>query len=129
MYDRSVFVEGRATKRRLRQWRRTGIIHVTVKDSVITGITGTGVQITAAGTSVSGEVFNTEISYAVVAGAAVSGGNASLKLSGNHITNNVTGVSNSGGTLQSYKNNMISDNTTDGTPITAVAGYANGAGQ
>jgi len=32
-------------------------------------------------------------------------------------------------TLQSYKNNMIFDNTTDGTPITAVSGYANNTGQ
>ena len=32
--------------------------------------------------------------------------------------NNITGVS---GTVQSFKNNQIVDNGTDGTPITAVS--------
>jgi len=59
-------------------------------------------------------------------GAAV--GTGSLKLGNNNITNNLTGVATGGGTLQSFKNNQISDNVTDGTPITAVPGYS-GTGQ
>ena len=107
----------------------SGIVHVNVTESILTGMGNTGVRIAAAATSVAGEVFSSQISNAVVAGVSTSGGNASLKLGLNAITHNVTGVSNGGGTLQSYKNNMISDNTTDGTPITAVAGYAGGTGQ
>jgi hypothetical protein len=107
----------------------TGIIHVNVRDSVITAVGNTGVQITSAGTAVTGEVINTQISYSVVAGAATSGGSASLTLGENTITNNVTGVSAPSGTLLSYKNNMIADNGSNGTPITAVAGYAGGTGQ
>jgi hypothetical protein len=47
-----------------------------------------------------------------------------LKLGGNTITDNTTGVASSGGTLQSFKNNQIADNGADGTPINAVPGYS-----
>jgi hypothetical protein len=40
----------------------------------------------------------------------------------NTIANNVTGVVNLGGTLQSFKNNQIALNGTDGTPIAAFPG-------
>jgi hypothetical protein len=106
-----------------------GTIRVNVKDSVITDISGTGVQITSGGTVVGGEVIDTQISYANGVGAAVAGGSATLTLGLNSITNNVTGVAAPSGTLLSYKNNMIADNVTQGTPITAVAGYAGGTGQ
>ena len=52
------------------------------------------------------------------------GAAATLKVGGNIVTNNVTGVASSGGTLQSFKNDMIIDNGVDGTPITAVPGYS-----
>jgi hypothetical protein len=106
-----------------------GVIRVNVRDSVITDIGATGVQITSGGTAVSGEVINTQISNTVTAGAGVSGASASLTLGANAITNNVNAVSSPSGTLQSYKNNMIADNVNNGTPINAVAGYANGTGQ
>ena len=35
---------------------------------------------------------------------------------------NVTGVSNAGGILQSFKNNVVAANGTDGTPMTAFPG-------
>jgi len=104
-----------------------GVIRLNVKDSVVTHAGGNGVQISSAGGGpvVSGEVIGTQISYAST-GASVSGASASLTLGENSITNNVTGVSAPSGTLLSYKNNMINDNVSNGTPITAVAGYTNG---
>jgi hypothetical protein len=96
-----------------------GTVHVQVKDSVITGSSNNGV--TVSGSSFSADVINSQISYSVGTGAVV--GSGSLKLGGNTITNNVTGVAQVGGTLQSFKNNQITDNGTDGTPITAVPGY------
>jgi hypothetical protein len=107
----------------------SGTIRVNVKDSVINDVSATGVQITSAGTVVGGEVIDTQISYANGVGAAVAGGSASLTLGNNAITNNVTGVAAPSGTLLSYKNNMIFDNVTNGTPINPVAGYAGGTGQ
>ncbi|HWX85609.1 MAG TPA: right-handed parallel beta-helix repeat-containing protein [Xanthobacteraceae bacterium] len=103
-----------------------GVIRLNVKESVVTHTGGTGVQVTSGGTSVVGEVTGTQISYAGGAGTAVAGGSASLTLGENTITNNVTGVSAPSGTLLSYKNNMIADNGSNGTPITAVTGYTNG---
>jgi hypothetical protein len=103
-----------------------GVIRLNVKESVVTHSGGNGVQITSGGTVVTGEVTGTQISYAGGVGASVAGGSASLTLGENTITNNVTGVSAPSGILLSYKNNMIADNASNGTPITAVAGYTNG---
>jgi hypothetical protein len=107
----------------------TGVIRVNVRDSVITDIGGTGVQITSAGTVVTGEVIGTQVSYTITAGVAVAGGSAILTLGENTITNNAVAASSPSGTLQSYKNNMIADNANNSTPINAVAGYAGGTGQ
>jgi len=103
-----------------------GVIRLNVKESIVTHTGGNGVQVTSAGTIVSGEVTGNQISYASGVGASVSGGSASLTLGENTITNNVTGVSAPSGTLLSYKNNMIADNGSNGTPINAVTGYTNG---
>jgi len=104
----------------------TGVIRLNVKDTVVTHSGGNGVQVTSAGTIVSGEVTGSQISYASGVGASVAGGSASLTLGENTITNNVTGVSAPSGTLLSYKNNMIADHGSNGTPINAVTGYTNG---
>jgi hypothetical protein len=95
-----------------------GIVHVQIRDSVITGSTNNGVTVSAANGGA--DVINTLISYSNNIGAVV--GSGTLKLGGNTITNNVTGVSAAGGTLQSFKDNRITDNGTDGTPIAAVPG-------
>ena len=62
------------------------------------------------------------INFNAGVGAAVAGSSATLLLGGNTIAANVTGVSNSLGTLQSFKDNRIALNGTDGTPITAFPG-------
>jgi hypothetical protein len=99
-----------------------GIAHVQVRDSVVSASLNNGITISSTGPSFTADVVNTIISYNINIGAAVSGAAASLKLGGNTITSNVNGVSNSGGTLQSFMNNQITDNINDGTPITAVPG-------
>jgi hypothetical protein len=101
-----------------------GIVHVQVKDSVVSGSSNNGISISSAGPSFTADVVNSIIRYNTSTGAAVTGAAASLKLGGNTITDNATGVASSGGTLQSFKNNQITDNSTDGTPITAVPGYS-----
>ena len=98
-----------------------GAMHVQVRDSVITSSTNNGV--TVSGSSASADVFNTQISYSVNTGASVGAG--SLKIGLDTITNNVLGVSSG---VLSFKNNMITDNSTDGTPVSAVPGYS-GTGQ
>jgi hypothetical protein len=101
-----------------------GIVHVQVKDSVVSGSSNNGISISSTGPSFTADVVNSIIRYNTSTGAAVTGAAASLKLGGNTITDNATGVASSGGTLQSFKNNQITDNSTDGTPITAVPGYS-----
>jgi hypothetical protein len=101
-----------------------GISHVQVKDSVISASSNNGISISSTGPSFTADVVDNIIRYNVNSGAAVTGAAATLKLGGNTITNNVTGVASSGGTLQSFQNNMITDNGVDGIPITAVPGYS-----
>ena len=99
-----------------------GVSHFTVKDSVISASSNTGVVVASSGAALSGLIEGSMISFNANTGAAVAGAAATLLLDGNTIANNVTGVINLGGTLQSFKNNKIALNGTDGTPITAVPG-------
>jgi len=94
------------------------VINAQVLNSVITGSSNNGVTLSAAnGTA---DVINTLISYSNNDGAVVGAG--TLTLGGDTITNNVTGVAAAGGTLLSFKDNRITNNGTNGTPITAVPG-------
>jgi hypothetical protein len=51
-----------------------------------------------------------------------SGAAATVRIRGATISGNVTGVSFAGATMQSFKNNRIAGNNTDGTPIPAFSG-------
>ena len=99
-----------------------GVSHVTVKDSVISASTNSGVVVLSSGAAFSGLVEGSTINFNANTGAALAGAGATLLLGGNTIAHNVTGVANFGATLQSFKNNQIALNSTDGTPITAVPG-------
>ena len=101
-----------------------GVSHVQVRDSVVNTSSNNGISISSAGASFTADVVNNTIRYNTNTGAAVTGAAATLKLGGNTITNNAFGVASSAGTLQSFKNNQITDNGTDGTPIAAVSGYS-----
>jgi hypothetical protein len=104
----------------------SGAINLNVKNSTLTSFGNAGVAVASTGATVAADVFGTIINYANGAGAAVAGTNATLKLGRDSITGNVTGVSGSSPALQSFKDNDIADNGTNGTPITAVSGYTNG---
>ncbi len=107
----------------------TTTMNITIQDSVLHGNNGHGVlAITPAGgsriqinldrTSVTGNIG----SGARADGAAASGaGSATIRIGSSVISSNVQGVSvNGAGVLQSYKNNSIAGNITDGTPITQI---------
>jgi len=99
-----------------------GASNLTVKNSVLSGSTNNGIAVSSTGGVFRALVSGTTM-HASSVGAAVAGGSATLRLGDNTIAQNVTGVSASGGgILQSFKNNMIGGNVTDGTPITAVPG-------
>jgi len=55
-------------------------------------------------------------------GVLASGVAATVRIGGATISGNVTGVSFAGATMQSFKNNQISGNNTDGTPIPSFSG-------
>jgi hypothetical protein len=97
-----------------------GVSRAAVKDSVLAGSSFNGIAVASTGSAFDAMVANTLISTNAATGAAVAGAQGVLRLGGNTITQNVTGVSNSGGTLQSFKNNQIVANGAEGTPITAV---------
>lgn len=99
-----------------------GASNVNVKDSVIGGSANSGIVIASNGSQFTGLVDSTMIHFNANTGAAVSGAAGSLRLGSNTISNNITGVANFGGTLQSFKNNQIFANSSDGTPINAVPG-------
>ena len=97
-----------------------GISNFTVKNSVITGNSNVGVVVVSSGAAFSGMVDSSMISLNSF-GIAMAGSAATLRIGGNTISHNATGVSNSGGTLESFKNNQIVANLTNGTPIPAVS--------
>jgi hypothetical protein len=98
-----------------------GASNLSVKDSIMSASTNGGVVISSSGGTFTGTVTGSTMSFNGGAGAAVAGAVSTLRLGGNTISNNIVGVSNSGGTLQSFKNNMIATNGSDGTPINPVS--------
>jgi hypothetical protein len=99
-----------------------GPSNVSVKDSVLSGSTNVGIVVVSSGAAFNAVVENTLINFSNNVGAAVAGASATLRIAGSTITQNVTGVANFGGTLQSFKNNVIAGNGADGTPIAAFPG-------
>jgi hypothetical protein len=66
-------------------------------------------------------VVNSSVSSHNHVGVQASGTGALLLLGNSAVTTNDTGVlAQNNGVVQSYKNNQINGNTTDGTPVTAV---------
>ena len=107
----------------------TTAMNITIQDSVVHGNGGHGIlaitpgggsriQVNLDRTSVTGNLG----SGARADGAAASGaGSATIRIGSSVISSNVQGVSAANaGVLQSYKNNSIAGNVTDGTPITQI---------
>jgi hypothetical protein len=99
-----------------------GASKLSVDRSVLTASSSNGIAVASSGGAFVATVTNSVISLNAGVGAAAANAAATLRLGGSTIVGNVTGVSNSGGTLQSFKNNVIAANGTDGTPITAFPG-------
>ena len=110
----------------------TGVaVNAIVLESMVVGSAGTGI---AALTTASHAAVSVLVDHTVVSGnfasginangAAASGaGSAVVRIGDSTIALNVTGVGTTGaGVVQSFKNNRISGNLTDGTPITAFPG-------
>jgi hypothetical protein len=105
--------------------------NVSVVDSIVSGSAFNGIQ---AVTTAGHQAVSVFVDHCVVSGNFASGinansptasglGSAVVRIGDSSINNNVTGVSASNlGVLQSYKNNRISANLTDGTPIAAFPG-------
>jgi hypothetical protein len=96
-----------------------GTSNVAVTNSQFSGMSANGVSVFGTGNTMRANVTNSMMSGNASAGVGASGAGASAKIGGNTITFNVTGVT---GTVTSFKQNMIADNGTDGTPVTAVPG-------
>jgi len=96
--------------------------NLNINDSLISGNTTNGVSVFGTGAVFRATVTNSLISANAGAGVGASGAGASIKIGGDTITHNVTGVT---GSVQSFKNNQIIDNITDGTPVTAVSSGGN----
>jgi hypothetical protein len=94
-----------------------GVVVMTVRDSTMAENRGSGIT-AAAGSSINLMVDRDTISSNFQNGVAASGGSALVRIQGSTITGNGTGVSNTGATVHSYKNNAINGNGADGTPIT-----------
>ena len=106
-----------------------GAVKLDVRNSVATGYINSGVVLNSTNGAVTGDIFNTQLSGGAD-GLAATGAGATGRVGTSTITHNTTGVAAlSSSTIQSYKNNMIFDNGSDGTPITAVSGYSGNTGQ
>jgi hypothetical protein len=99
-----------------------GATNLNIKDSLISGNSSNGVAVFGTGAVFRATVSNSLISANVASGVGAAGAGASIKIGGNTITHNVTGVS---GSVQSFKNNQIIDNGADGTPIGQVTSGGN----
>ena len=89
---------------------------------MLNGSTFNGIAVASAGAAFIALVDNSQIAMNTGVGVAVANASATLRIGSSSIAGNGTGVSNSGGTLHSFKNNQIAGNTADGTPITAFPG-------
>jgi hypothetical protein len=99
-----------------------GASNVNVNDSVLTGSTNSGIAVSSTGAAFTALIDNSALTFNANSGLGVAGAQATARIGASTVANNVTGVSNAGGTVQSFKNNMIAANNSDGTPLTAFPG-------
>ena len=105
-----------------------GTIEMAMKNSTIQSSLSNGI-LSQAGTTINFVVDRSLLTNNVGNALQSSGANSNIAISDSTISGNDVGVSAvSGGVVQSYKNNQIKGNGTDGTPLNAVPGYS-GTGQ
>jgi hypothetical protein len=94
---------------------------VVVRNSVLDTNTGDGIAVSSASNHAGATIDRTLLAFNG-GGLGVGGAGAIAIIGNSTVTNNGTGVSNTAGTVQSFKNNQISGNSTDGTPLSAFPG-------
>jgi len=93
-----------------------------LRDSVVASSLSNGI-VSSAGVLTSLTIDGSSIVNNYGTGIRSSGGNSYVRIGGSTISVNGIGVStDTGGFLQSFKNNHIAGNGTDGTPIGAFPG-------
>jgi hypothetical protein len=99
----------------------TGVVVVgTLRHSVISGSNVSGLVAFGGGSPIFWTVDDSTIMNNPSFGIQTLGSGVNLQVGHSTITGNGTGVSGPG--IVSFKNNQISGNATDGTPLPAVAG-------
>jgi hypothetical protein len=100
----------------------SGPIVADLRDSVVASSPSNGI-VSSAGVLTSLTIDGSNIVNNHGTGIRSSGGNSYVRIGGSTISVNGIGVSaDKGGFLQSFKNNQIGGNATDGTPIGAFPG-------
>ena len=107
-----------------------GIINMTFSNVVSGQNSSNGIVGTtpAGGASIVGLIDRSVASHnAAGFGIIADGAGTTIRIGNSVVSGNQNGVGTSnGGTLQSYKNNEINNNSSDGTPVPAVPGGTNG---
>jgi hypothetical protein len=100
-----------------------GAMNINVRDSAVSNSSNCGIVAASNGPAVQVTVDHTEVLFSASIGIAASGGAATVRIGNSTVAHNVTGISAlNGSTIQSFKNNQIASNLSDGTPIAAVPG-------
>jgi hypothetical protein len=99
----------------------SAFVNATVRNTVIDQNTGSAIAVTSAGNTALVTVDTSLLAFNNT-GLGITGTGTIGRIGRSTVTNNTIGVSNSSGTLQSFLNNQISGNVTDGTPITPFPG-------
>jgi len=99
----------------------TGPMTVAVQGGMVATNAGDGISATATA-ALNLTITGTSVVNNFANGVLASGAAATVRIGGATISGNTTGVSFAGATMQSFKNNQIAGNSTDGTPIPAFPG-------
>ena len=99
-----------------------GASSVSVSNSVLSHSRFNGLAIASLSGAFLATINKSTISFNAGVGAAVANPSATLRIGKSTIVGNATGVSNANGTLQTFKNNFIASNASNGMPITAFPG-------
>lgn len=99
----------------------SGSTDIEVDGSTLTGNKFAGIKVNSGVAAFRTLVSNTAITHNAGTGVVSSGGGSTMQIGASAVTGNTVGVTAiSGGTLQSFKNNLIGGNNSDGTPIGGV---------
>jgi hypothetical protein len=102
-----------------------GTIGMNMRDSIVTSSRSNGILVQA-GTIINFVIDRSSLTNNVGNALQSSGANSHVYIGNSTIFGNDVGVSALAGTVQSFKNNQIFGNGTDGTPLPAVPGATGG---